>query len=254
MVEQPELLRAVVAAPDLDAPRLAYADWCASIDQEDMRARAELIRGQIDLLLTPPEISRTGGDYRQRRRIADLLTQWSPVWSEPLLPYVASVTYQRGFIGQVSMSGRAFLDHAEQVFSLAPIQHLDLTGMREVRDRVLASPYLARLKSLSLDGCGLTAEDIRAIGAVPVLLRLRWLSLRDNELDLDGSRAIAASPILRGIPVIRLAGNPVDPSEELGIDSGEVVDTTLPESGRVLEQEFGPLRWLHWTPDNSRFR
>jgi uncharacterized protein (TIGR02996 family) len=254
MVEQPDLLRAVVESPDLDAPRLAYADWCATIDEEDMRARAELIRAQIDLSLTPPDVVRTGGAHHLQRRIADLLARWSAVWSEPLRPYIESASYQRGFAGHVRMTGRGFLEYAERIFALAPVQHVDLTAVRDVRDQLLASPYLGRLKSLSLDGCGLTADDMRAIGSTPALLGLRWLSLRNNNLDLDGSRAIAASPVLKGLRVIQLAGNPVDPSEELGVDGGEVVDTALPESGEILEREFGSLPWLHWTPGVSRYR
>jgi uncharacterized protein (TIGR02996 family) len=40
------LLGAVLAAPDDDAPRLAYAGWLAAHGQPD---RAELIRAQIEL-------------------------------------------------------------------------------------------------------------------------------------------------------------------------------------------------------------
>lgn len=253
MIEQPELLRAVVENPDLDAPRLAYADWCATIDEDDMRARAEFIRGQIDLLLTSPEILHSGGAHRLQRRVAELARTWQRVWSEPLLPDVASCAFQRGFIGHVKMSAVQFLENAERVFALSPIQHLDLTGVRERRDDVLASPFLGRLKSLSLDGCGLGAEDVQVIGSTPALLGLRWLSLRNNRLNLDGARAIAASPILKGLRVIQMTGNPVDPTEQLGIESGEVVHANLPESGEILEREFGPLPWLHWTRGASRF-
>lgn len=254
MVEQPDLLRAVVENPGLDAPRLAYADWCATIDEEDMRARAELIRAQIGLLLTSPEIVRGGGAYRRQRQVTALLSRWSDVWAEPLRPFVQSASFQRGFVGQVVMTAHQFLDSAGRLFELAPIQHVNLTAFRDLRGELLASPFLGRLRSLSLDGCGLTADDMRALGSTPALLGLRWLSLRNNELDFEGARAIAASPIFKNLPVIELEGNPVDPREELGIEGGEVVDATLPESGRLLEREFGPLPWLHWTPDSSRFR
>jgi uncharacterized protein (TIGR02996 family) len=40
------LLRAVLAAPDDDAPRLIYADW---LDEHGDPARAEFIRAQVVL-------------------------------------------------------------------------------------------------------------------------------------------------------------------------------------------------------------
>lgn len=253
MVEQPDLLRAVVENPDLDGPRLAYADWCATIDEDDMRARAEFIRAQIQLLYTPAETLNTGGAYFAQRRIAELVDRWGETWAEPVRPFVTSYSFQRGFVGHVAMTARGFLENAERLFAVAPVRHLDLMDVRELRDSIASSPFLGRLTSLSLDGCGLASSDIRSLVSTPSLFALRWLSLRDNRLDLDGARAIAASPYLKMLRVVRFEGNPVDPFEELGLDGGVVVDTKLPESGVALEKEFGRLRWLHWSPENNRY-
>jgi|GEM_PF-7053816 len=254
MVENPELLKAVVERPDLDGPRLVYAAWCASVDEEDMRMRDELIRAQIDLSHTSLEILKRGGAYRLQLRIGELIERWAPVWAEPLRDHVLSSSFQRGFVGLVKMTAREFLANAETVFSRAPIRHLDLIGLADVNLRDLfTSPFLRRLRSLSLDGCGLESRDIPLLASSPSVISLRWLSLQDNKLDLDGARALAAGPYLKCLRVARLSSNPVDPTEEIGIESGEVVGTWLPEAGEALEREFGPIPWLHWRPDNSRF-
>jgi uncharacterized protein (TIGR02996 family) len=254
MPENPELLNAVVENPDLDGPRLVYADWCATADEEDLRMRGELIRAQIDISHTSLGILNSGGAHTILLRIGELIERWAPVWAEPLRDHVLSSSFHRGFVGLVKMTAREFLANAETVFSRAPIQHLDLTGLADVNLRDLfTSPFLRRLRSLSLDRCGLESRDIPLLASSPSVITLRWLSLENNKLDLDGARALAAGPYLKLLRVARLSGNPVDPTEEIGIESGEVVGTWLPEAGEALEREFGPIRWLHWRHDNSRF-
>ena len=50
------LLSAILAQPDEDVPRLAYADWLDEqvVGGESATARAELIRVQIELARVPP--------------------------------------------------------------------------------------------------------------------------------------------------------------------------------------------------------
>jgi len=44
VTDEDALIRAIIAAPADDAPRLVYADW---LDEHDEALRANLIRGQI---------------------------------------------------------------------------------------------------------------------------------------------------------------------------------------------------------------
>jgi uncharacterized protein (TIGR02996 family) len=253
MDQQSELLRAVIESADSDSPRLTYADWCASQPEEALRAHGEFIRLQMEIGRTAPATLNSGGKYVQQLRMGELADKWSGLWAHPLWPYVDGYVFHRGFAALVKMSARNFIEYASDVFALAPIRHLDLTGVREVAGELFRSDHLLKLYSLSMNACGLDSSHIRLMTAEPKLLSLRWLSLEDNQLDYEAARILAGAKSLDALRVVNLAGNPVNPTEELGIEGGEVVDTNLPESGERLEQEFGPVRWLHWTPDNSRF-
>jgi len=253
MDQQSELLNAVIENADDEAPRLAYADWCASQPEESLRARAEFIRLQLEIRSTPLTILNTGGKYVELLRIGELTDTWGATWARPLAPYVDGHAFHRGFAELVKMSARNFISHAGDVFALAPICHIDLTGVYQVAEDLFRSEHLRKIRSLSMNGCGLTSRHIRLMTAEPNLQALRWLSLQDNQLDYEAARLLAGTKHLNALRVVNLTGNPVDPTEELGFDGGAVVDTNLPESGERLEQEFGPIPWLHWIPDNSRF-
>ena len=60
MDQQSELLKAVLENADGDAPRLAYADWCASQPEEALRAHGEFIRLQMEIGSTALAILITG--------------------------------------------------------------------------------------------------------------------------------------------------------------------------------------------------
>jgi uncharacterized protein (TIGR02996 family) len=252
--DEEALRQAVLASPGVDELRLAYADACAAQDDAALQARADFIRAQIELIYVSPEVLRTGGAYDLQRRIASLHERWAGAWTEPLRPDVQSAQFFRGFAELVRMTAKNFLDHAETVSSLAPVSHLDLVDVREVEiEDLFESEHLLRFRSLGLDDCGLETADIEVLAKSPNCFFLRWLSLRNNRLDAGAARAMAASPYLKGLRVAHFDGNPVDPTEELGIEGELVVDTRLPLAGYEIEQEFGPVRWLHWMPANGRF-
>jgi uncharacterized protein (TIGR02996 family) len=254
MDQRAELLRAVIENPDEDSPRLAYADWCAAqTEEEGLQAHAEFIRLQLEIRATPLAVLLGGGKYFEQLRVHELVDRWGASWVGLLSPLVDGYRFHRGFVALVQMRARGFLQHASELFALAPIQHLDLTEGAEAAGELFGMDALRRLRSLSMDRCGLTANHIRLLAAAPVLQGLRWLSLQDNELDYEAARILAGSPYLKDLRVMKLRGNPVDPTEELGYDGGEVVDTNLPEAGERLEKEFGRIGWLHWTPEDGRF-
>src|ERR1035441_63056 len=101
-----ELLRAVLDYPELDAPRLAYAAWCDEQSDEATRARAEFIRGQIAIHDTDLDILNRGGAYLLQSRVSKLWETYGAVWASPILPFVDSYSFQRGFIGLVKIGAR----------------------------------------------------------------------------------------------------------------------------------------------------
>ena len=247
------LLQAVVDAPDDDAPRLTFADWCAQQPDELTRARAELIRAQIQMAQPDFDSLERVSQYRISSRAAELLTAHRQAWAGPLADLVDAYGYQRGFIFWVQTSASRFLAHAHSLFALAPIVHADLSAVRDVSEQFFASPHLRRLRSLLMDNCGLYDIHLQLLADSPSVAGLRWLSVLNNQLGMKGAEALAASKNLPSLRFAEFGGNPVDPTEQLGIDGGIVVASVFPQAGLDLEARYGVLPWLHRDEIVQRF-
>jgi uncharacterized protein (TIGR02996 family) len=93
------LLKAVLAAPDDDLPRLVYADW---LDENGDPSRAEFIRTQIELAKLPDHDPR----YRALEdREHELLSEHEPGWLGELAKYPREWEWRRGFVDEVTISG-----------------------------------------------------------------------------------------------------------------------------------------------------
>jgi uncharacterized protein (TIGR02996 family) len=231
MSDNPALLRAVLAAPDDDLPRLVYADW---YEEHGEPERAEFIRTQIELAHSP--------DAGLQAREQELLDTHGWAWAEPLGKQVHAWEFRRGFVEAVELSLERPAAEFLPVFDLAPIRHLrdngqfcDLSGVidalphfdrltglefwglyafdDELIRRMLASPHLANLRTLILfhDRNGNTVPDhILADG-----LRSRHRrKLERLAVNVDGSwrgptrevlAAMADSPHLRNLRAVDLS-------------------------------------------------
>jgi uncharacterized protein (TIGR02996 family) len=245
MSDEPTLRRAVLDDPDSDGPRLTYADWCAQQADPVTRAHAELIRRQIELRNTPPHVVGRGGANSLVTRIAGLLAAHGESWAAPVRPFVDTFAFYRGFVELVRLSAARFLAHGAELFEAAPVRHVDLHGLRDVDEHLFESPSFSRLRSLGLDSSGLHDIHLQLLAHSPEVRGLRWLSATKNHFQSNGYAAIAASPHTRSLAYADFIGNPVDPVEQLGIDSGVVVAVEMPAAGQALEQRFGRLEWLH---------
>jgi uncharacterized protein (TIGR02996 family) len=225
-----DLLKNVIAEPDDDSPRLAYAD---AIERSGADDRAEFIRLQCSLERMEPDHP-AREDARKRER--DLLQQHGWEWAEPLGNDVNEWLYRRGFIERVGMHTEGNADAIRRVFNRAPVRHirdigqlceleamvdvlplcdrltgLEFWGLYAVDNnllwKLLRSPYLKNLQTLILhhDRNGnLIDEDvlIRAMNSPH-----RW-NLRELGVNVDGTwrgpsigilHAMAASPFLRNL-------------------------------------------------------
>jgi len=91
-----ELLAAIYAQPDDDAPRLVYADAL----QERGDPRGELIALQIRL-------ATEAGEPAMRVRERELLREHGDAWLGALAPIVvAPFAFERGFLAMVTIDGR----------------------------------------------------------------------------------------------------------------------------------------------------
>jgi uncharacterized protein (TIGR02996 family) len=132
------LLKAVIAEPDDDSPRLIYADWLEENGQEE---RAEFIRVQVALWKANAG-GRACGELRARS--AALLREHDIAWARPFHWAATHWTYDRGFIRDASCELPRFVTHAEALFRHAPLQGLHL---RHVRGACRVGAALARRAS-----------------------------------------------------------------------------------------------------------
>lgn len=236
------LLANIIAQPDLDAPRLAYAAAIKAHDPHRSRF--------IELQLQAAGQGKPSPEFKYAAR--DLLEQYGRDWGANLVPPCTSVYFHRGLVAHVAMTMADFLMHGDHLVEQAPIQHLNIgwspdqtaSGTRLV-EQFFASPLLARMRSLSLDLCRLRDEDMACLAASPNLAQLEWLKLTRNDIGEPGVRALASSAGLPKLRYVGFFGNPVDPTEELFFEQGIVIDRELPALGMQIESEFGPKPWLH---------
>src|SRR5579859_2017878 len=246
MPTEPELLRAVLDAPDDDGPRLAYADFAAAAGDP----RGEFIRLQV-ALADQGGAPNDGADNLLRGRVRELLAAHRGEWSRPVAAYVEDSAFHRGFVEWVRLGARAFLRDAPKLFARAPVRHLDLTGAGRVLLDLVASPHLRRVRSLALERADVDDDAMVALAACPNLGELRWLSLAHDHVGFEGASALAGSPYFPELRYVLFSGNPIDPHERYAFDGGLTVDAWMPSDGIALEARHGHIRWLHGSPATS---
>jgi hypothetical protein len=165
-----------------------------------------------------------------------------------VLKIAESCELERGLVAGVALSADVFVARGAELLELAPIVHVSLSGVRPVLAQLAGSPALAGVRALSLRGQGLTTEDAETLAACDKLTRLWWLDLSANDIELDGVRALAVSPYLSALEHVELSGNPGNVHERAGTDGYQISGVWFPPEGRDLEEELGPIRWLHYHP------
>jgi uncharacterized protein (TIGR02996 family) len=189
------LRRAVIACPDDDAPRHAYAAWMTAQDHPFAQTIGAFVAAQLRVAEAFRANPRAEvGALRSWRgntafvstadfRAGDSLRPWflddlGSLISRGLLGWPQ---VYRGFVERVGLRALRFLQIADDLFSLAPIRHLVLISVPEVVDELAACPHLARIRSLSLPlydrADELTDENLRELLASPHLTNLVHLRL-----------------------------------------------------------------------------
>lgn len=238
MVDLEALHDAVVAAPDDDAPRIAYAAGIAGVDPD----RAEFIQQQLEL--SRSWRAERPGSIEAARRAQILEHAHGRQWAAGLPQAVQSYGFRRGFVEDVGMDAAAFLAAAPALYRRAPILHLTLTDAAPVARELFASPHLAQIVSMSLANNDLGDDDVQALAASPHLGNLRWLNLEFNRIGDAGLDALAASDHLPNLGYVGIGHNPVaDPTprhaDEYSTDSPAAL---------ALQRKYGPRRWLSTKP------
>lgn len=246
----PDLFQSVLQRPDDDAPRLAYADACAVAGDHE---RAEFIRLQLDTTTR----MRAGRDdaWELDGRARSLLDVHRDAWARAIGARVEWCGFYRGFVEAIQLDAAKFLACADELYQLAPIRRLILTGVSHVVDALFSSPHLARIVSLSVARQELGDRGVELLANSPYLGKLASLDLRWNGVTLNGIEAMAASSKLPALISVSLWGNPASSaSEAVGIDGvdGRTLFPHGSEDGSNIEAKYGRKRWLHTVEDHGR--
>jgi uncharacterized protein (TIGR02996 family) len=199
-------LQAIIESPDDDGLRLVYADFL----DERGDPRGEFVRVQCQLARLP-EADPRRPELEARART--LLQEHEQVWASPLLGLldgmVTRLQFRRGFIEGATVETRGLLLHADPLFRLAPLRHLQLYLARRRIGQLAALPHLARLTALDLHGQSLGDEGVRAICSSPHLRGLADLRLSWNSITDAGVQVLAACPRLAGLRTLTLYSNAI---------------------------------------------
>jgi hypothetical protein len=219
----------ILAHPEQDGPRLEFA---ARLDDEEEReGRKETPSFRADLIFLQLKLARMSPDhpewFRIATRVRSLLIDHEKEWTPSLLraDNVLHVVFHRGFVAKLTIQAWYLIEMARDLFSSAPIQHLDIVGMKSEEDlqKVVATlrrtEVISRVRSLGLDSQRIKNVESLNLGAWS---ELRWLSLRYNGLTENSVlRLLDAAPAtLRSLDFY---GNEGDPSPRFIFDQGTVI-------------------------------
>jgi uncharacterized protein (TIGR02996 family) len=235
MTSNEAFLQAILEDPDDDAPRLIYADWL----EERSDPRSEFIRVQCQLARMGQGDPRCAALEFQEQQLL------GAHWAEWLGPLQGTILYEpifrRGFLEEVSLEPRTFLDLGEQLFRLHPLRRLSFLGPDEEHHfaALAASPLLARLTALCIRGINDRGAEVLA--ASPHLTRLTALDLSEGRLGPAGTRALAFSPSLQQLNSLGLYANLIGPqgAEALAASPYLARLTSLDLDGR--ESRYGDV-------------
>jgi uncharacterized protein (TIGR02996 family) len=243
-VTREELVVAILADPDADAPRIAFAEWAATHDPP----RAELVQ----LQLADRDARRRYGRSVEAARSAEvLLARHGAAWAAPVSMIATEPSFGRGFVEGVTLDVPTFLARAAELYAIAPIRGVTFVDAGPYATALAASPYLERLVAIEFRNRTrpLGDDGLRALVSSPYLGKLAMLSLPFNDIGRSGVEALAAAALPR-LAYVALGNNPTDnPVDEYSEDwsSGLIITNSVTRTafGRELEARYGERAWLH---------
>jgi uncharacterized protein (TIGR02996 family) len=192
-------LAQIAADPEVDAPRLIYADWL----EEQQDERAEFIRVQCELAATPSParlrvrgLAEVRGLLQGRRRLAQrekqLLARYRGKWCGSIRGQSVNVIFRRGLVDELRISAAELAAVAEGFPAYAPVLRtlqVKPNGNRgklaQAIEALESLVWTAQLQELNVAYCDLHGCALARLLQLPCLGRLRSLDLGWN-LSLGG--------------------------------------------------------------------
>jgi uncharacterized protein (TIGR02996 family) len=199
-------VQAILDDPDDDSLRLIYADWL----EERGDPRGEFIRVQFALAgMDADDPRRSPLEARERT----LLKEHGAVWAEPLPQLVGEYAFGHGFVENVTLDARGFLERGPELFRLAPVQTVRLNGGSVHLASLANAPHLARVRGLDLRFLRFSysgepnGQNLGSLLNSLYLDRLACLDLTSDYIGDAGAALLAASPRMAGVTALHLAFN-----------------------------------------------
>jgi uncharacterized protein (TIGR02996 family) len=262
--DQP-FLSAVLAEPEDDAPRLAYADW---MDKHGQPERAEFIRLQMERALRPYLESVTPS-----ARETALLSAHRREWLGPLPEWLHErFEFHRGFPERARYVEMAdFLRWDASIWEFAPVIDVAFTDypavtgsyrLAEEKKKMLralaAKTELGHVRILNLVELGLSAADLKILLSSSHLSRLHDLNLGGpNFSPAETGRVLACVSRLPALTRLNLEANQIGDEEvrlllkspvmrrltNLGLGNSNIGD--LGAEYLATSPHVGQLKYLH---------
>jgi uncharacterized protein (TIGR02996 family) len=239
------LLGAILADPDAEEPRLAYAELLSHSSRAADQARAEFIRVQIDLARLPTDGTRWLGLVGRER---ELLERFRAAWEKPLRdtfrPSLGSPGrwlrshlfgsgglwgFRRGFVEHVLAPAPTFLAEDAAILTHAPVRRVVLAHASEQIGPLAADPRLDRLASLHLVGDMELDEDLNGLAGAARAAGMTVLEFRFPRLWPD---------VADLFELIRTAAGDAPPAEAADYPAWAAADSDARE--RLIELAASP--------------
>ncbi len=240
-----DLLAAIVAAPDDDAPRLVYADWL----QQEGHPRGELI------VLGCALARLAAHDPRRReliRRIAAVTHDGHAALALAGEGAASFADVERGFPTTLRLPMSA-IDQLPGYLARIPITRLVVTGWRDGELPPLFGCSLGGVRELALRGRSIDGAGVWGLAAWPALAQVVALELGGTTISPDALRHLLASPHLGALRALTLRANQLraDPIERVAtsplatqLEALEIVDNRVTPAGIAALRELTALRRL----------
>ncbi|MBN9522451.1 TIGR02996 domain-containing protein [bacterium] len=208
MTDRDALYAAVLAAPDDDTPRLVYADYLDDTGNRADAIRGRFIRNQVALARAEP----WSKEYdRLSRATAPVEFHYAKEWATGMEGVVlaAGNSFVRGFLGQVTCYSKKFVSDGAKLFAAHPIRAVKFAAMTSTRGAapaadLAASPLLARVHTLYLNGGAVDDWYVGVVAASPNVAALRSLSLEAAVVGRDGIGRIGSDGYFPGVRELTL--------------------------------------------------
>jgi uncharacterized protein (TIGR02996 family) len=205
MAADDDLLAYILAHPDDLTPRLVYADW---LEEHGETERAEFIRVQIEMSQAE--------EYSPRWRQLEARQEWflknrKKQWLAPLKGLTLYARFFRGFVEDVTIYARTWLERGDRLLRLTPLRMIRCTlsyaDYHVPLADVLASPLTVRLSGLALGNNIAVGDDqAHALAMAPNVAGLTTLDLERSRIGLSGVRLLANSRHLARLTSLNLTG------------------------------------------------